>query len=194
MLSLRGVFVNASGTFFSRILGLFKNIFVNFYFGLADTFWGAFQIINTFRIFVGEGAINNILIPLYKKIKEESPSSVKPFLVKSFVFVFALSSTLSLGLYLTAYPLAKAILPGFRESKVLESANSIMIMSLSVVLISTQSFLASIRIAKYGSFFSFAYAPVVANVLTIATILLLNHLGIYILSWAVVVGTLGMLL
>lgn len=194
MLSIRGIFTNATGTLLSRVLGLFKNIFVNFYFGLVDTFWGAFQIVNTFRIFVGEGAINNVFIPIYKKLREEKPDHLKYFSIKSFSFVFLLSVILSALLILTSYPLAKLVLPGFSENKIVETAVSMIIMSLVVVLISLQSFLAALQISKYNSFISFAYAPVVANIITIMVIIIFHNIGIYILSWSVVIGSLGMFL
>ncbi len=194
MLSLKSIFTNTLGTLLSKILGLFKNIFVNFYFGLIDTFWGAFQIVNTFRIFVGEGAINNILIPLYKRCENENKPFLKYFVAKSFLFISILSLLLTIALILLSYPLAKITLSGFSENKITETSNLISIMSVAVTLISLQSFLAAIQIAKYNSFIGFAFAPVVANILTIITIALLNYTGVYILSWSVVIGSLGMLL
>lgn len=194
MLSLKGIAINSSGTLLSRILGLFKNIIINFYYGLADTFWGAFQIINTFRVFVGEGAINNVLIPNYKKVKEDNKELLKYFVIRSFLFVFFLSFVFSLTLFILSYPISKIILPGFSESKIIETSESIKIMSFAVLLISLQSFLAAIQIAKHNRFLGFAFAPVVANVITITTIILLNHIGIFAVSWAVILGSLGMLL
>lgn len=193
MLSIRNVFVNSSGTLLSRILGLFKNIVINFYFGLVDTFWGAFQIINTFRIFVGEGSINNILIPNYKKVKEEKPEYLKYFVIKSFVFVSLVSLILVIILIFLSYYISKLVLPGFSEEEILESSLHIVIMSSVVMLISLQSFIAAIQIAKRNNFVGFAYSPVVANVITILVIVLFHSTGILVISWSVVAGTVGML-
>lgn len=194
MLSLKGIVVNSSGTLLSRVLGLFKNIIINFYYGLADTFWGAFQIINTFRVFVGEGAINNVLIPNYKKVKEDNEQLLSYFIIRCFLFVFFLSFVFSLALFIFSYPISNLILPGFSKTKIAETSEAIKIMSFAVLLISLQSFLAAIQIAKYNRFISFAYAPVIANVITIGAIILLNPIGIFAVSWAVILGSLGMLL
>lgn len=194
MLSIRNVFVNSIGTLFSRILGLFKNIIINFYFGLVDTFWGAFQIINTFRIFVGEGAINNVLIPNYKKVKEEKPEYLKFFVLKSFLFVSLISVILILILVSSSYYISKIALPGFSEDKIIESSWHINIMSSVVILISLQSFIATIQIAKRDNFIGFAYSPVVANIITILTIVLFHNTGVFVISWSVVAGAVGMLI
>ncbi|MCX8028388.1 MAG: hypothetical protein N2712_00115 [Brevinematales bacterium] len=194
MLYFINVIVNSSGTLLSRGLGLFKNILVNFYFGLADTFWGAFQIINTFRVFVGEGAINNVFIPNYKKLKESNQDYLKYFVLKSFLFVFLLSCLFVILLIVLSYPISKLILPGFSEDKILETSFHIMIMSSVVLMISVQSFLSAFQIAKFNNFFGFAYSPVIANIFTIVVIVLLNAVGIYSLSWAVLVGAFGMVL
>lgn len=194
MLSLRGIVINSSGTLLSRLLGLFKNITINFYYGLADTFWGAFQIINTFRIFVGEGAINNILIPNYKTLKEQDDNLLKYFIIKIFLFVLLLSFIFSILLFIFSYPISKLILPGFSEDKIKETSESIKIMSFSILAISLQSLLAAIQIAKYNRFIGFAYAPVIANITTISLIFTLNYIGILSISWAVLLGSLGMVL
>ncbi|MGC8963782.1 MAG: lipid II flippase MurJ [Brevinematia bacterium] len=194
MFSIKHIFINALGTFLSRFLGLFKNIIVNFYFGLADTFWGAFQIVNTFRVFVGEGTINNSFIPIYKKVNEENKSELKYFSLKAFLVVFIISTILVALLNIFSYEITKIVLPGFSKEKLIEASNSLNIMSFAVILISLQSFLAALQISKYDSFISFAFAPVVYNVITILTIALLNKLGYYILSWSVITGSIGMLL
>lgn len=194
MFSVRNVFINTLGTFLSRFLGLFKNIIVNFYFGLADTFWGAFQIVNTFRVFVGEGTINNSFIPVYKKVSENNRDELKYFSLKASLIVFVISLILAILLITLSYEITKIILPGFSKEKLVEASISLKIMSFAVVLISLQSFLAALQISKYNSFISFAFAPVVSNIITILTIILFSNVGFYILSWSVITGSVGMLL
>jgi len=167
MFSIRGIFVNASGTFLSRILGLFKNITVNFFFGIVDAYWGAFQIVNTFRVFVGEGAINNAFIPLYKKVKEENKNLLKYFVIKSFLFVSLLSIVFSLLLFIFSKEITSLVMPGLSKEDFILASESTKIMSIVVLLISTQSFLAAIIISRENNFFTFAYAPVIANIITI---------------------------
>jgi putative peptidoglycan lipid II flippase len=194
MFSIRGIFVNSSGTFLSRILGLFKNITVNFFFGIVDAYWGAFQIVNTFRVFVGEGAINNAFIPLYKKVKEENKNLLKYFVIKSFLFVSLLSIVFSLILFIFSKEITSLVMPGLSKEDFILASESTKIMSIVVFLISTQSFLAAIIISRENNFFTFAYAPVIANIITIIYILLFHKNGFYTLPWSVVAGSLGMLL
>ncbi len=194
MFSLRGIFVNASGTFLSRVLGLFKNITVNFFFGIVDAYWGAFQIVNTFRVLVGEGAINNAFIPLYKKVKEENINLLKYFVIKSFLFVSLLSIAFSTILFVFSKEITHLVMPGLSKEDFILASESTKIMSIVVFLISIQSFLAAIIISKENNFFTFAYAPVIANIITIAYILLFHRNGFYSLPWSVVAGSIGMLL
>lgn len=194
MFSIRGIIVNASGTLLSRILGLFKNITVNFFFGVADAYWGAYQIVNTFRVLVGEGAINNVFIPLYKKVKEENKNDLKYFVTKSFMFVSLLSMLFSLILIVFSKEITTIIMPGLSKDDFILASKSTKIMAIVVFLISAQSLIAAVIIARENNFLSFAYAPVIANILTILFIILFHKKGFYALPWSVVIGSLGMLL
>ena len=76
-------------TLISRILGYFRDILIAIYFGsgpIADAFFVAFRIPNTFRRLFSEGTFNAAFIPTYSseliKGKVNSPSTsigVKPW-------------------------------------------------------------------------------------------------------------------
>ncbi len=192
MISIRSVLVNTTGTFISRVLGLFKNIVVNFYFGLVDVFWASFQIINVLRNLVGEGAINNVFIPIYNKVKIEKPEFLKTFVLKNMFIIFLVSNFLSILLIIFSYQLSVVFFPGFADEWISISSISISIMAFSVTFISLQSFLAIVKIGE-GEYFSFAYSPVIFNIVFIAILALFQEKGYYILPWAVLVGSFSML-
>lgn len=70
----RNVSKISSGTFLSRISGLFRDIILTHFLGVtwvADSFGIAFLIPNMLRGLFGEGALAAAFIPVYTEIKEK---------------------------------------------------------------------------------------------------------------------------
>ena len=94
---LKAVSSFGSLTLLSRVLGYFRDILIAVFIGtssLADAFFVAFRLPNTFRRLFAEGTFNAAFVPIYTKltIKKDEKNFTNT------VFNFLLSSLLALTL------------------------------------------------------------------------------------------------
>ena len=104
---LRSSAIYSSFTSISRIFGFLRDILIANFLGtgvIADIFFVAFRLPNTFRRIFSEGALNSAFVPIYTKLikdnfKQESKkfagSILLIFFITSSIFVFVIEIPLS---------------------------------------------------------------------------------------------------
>lgn len=197
-ISYRHTLVNSIGTFLSRVTGVLKQPLLSYLFGAAaDPFVLAFRITNTFRRYIGEGAVTNALIPIYKKsITHDSGEVSNRFASSMITFFFLLSLVVTiLGAVLAPFyfpPLALGLKQGSPE---LEQAIRLVMLMMPFTIFISLFAVAMGLLNSNKKFFSAAFAPVLFNVSFILCPLLLSkQLGVYSLGLGVVLGGVAMAL
>ena len=187
--------IKSTGTFsfftiISRLLGYLRDILVAIFLGagpLADAFFVAFRIPNTFRRLFSEGTFNAAFVPSYssspnKKYSENFANSVFSLLVLSLFFLVLIIEIMMPALVFL-------IAPGFEEDS--------QKMKLAIILtritfpflffISLASFFSAI-LNSHNKFAIASAAPIILNILLIGVLLfgkILNDQLVYYLSYAV---------
>ena len=180
-------------TLASRILGYLRDILIAIFLGtsfLADAFFVAFRLPNTFRRLFAEGSFNSAFVPQYVKLDLKN---------QSFEFansVFNLLIFILLILVCIAEVFMGAVIylisPGF----IGDVEKYELVVSLSriafpfLLFVSLSSFYSAILNTK-GKFALAAAAPIVLNVLLITTILFANFFDqqlVFYMAWAVTVA------
>lgn len=114
---IRHILTVSAGTFASRLLGFLRDVLIAALLGagmVADAFLVAFQMITVVRRFLGEGALNAVLVPAYLDVETTSgPAAAAAFAGR----VLATLSVLVVGaamVGLVAMPLLVSLIaPGF---------------------------------------------------------------------------------
>jgi len=182
-------------TIISRILGYIRDILIAIFLGtgpLADAFFVAFRIPNTFRRLFSEGTFNAAFVPSYASElangKDQSgkfATSVFSLLIISLFFlVLVIEIFMPLFVFLIA--------PGFtgNESKMDVAINLTRITFPFLFFVSLSSFFSAI-LNSHNRFAVAAAAPVVLNIFLIAVLVYGNLLGdalVYYLSYAVTIA------
>ena len=176
----------------SRLLGYIRDFFIAIYLGsgpLADVFFVAFRIPNTFRRLFSEGTFNAAFIPSYTseliKGKEKANS-----------FANTIFNLLLLGLFLTILIIEifmpafiKIIAPGFSNNpdKINIAIDLTRITFPFLFFISLASFFSAI-LNSHNKFAAAAAAPIILNILLIICLLYAENLNgnlVYYLSYTV---------
>ena len=177
-------------TLISRVLGYFRDILIAIFLGtsfLADAFFVAFRLPNTFRRLFAEGSFNSAFVPQYSKldIKKkafEFANSVFNLLI-FFLLVLVCVAEVFMGgvIYI--------ISPGFIENP--EKYNLAVTLSRIafpfLLFVSLSSFYSAILNTK-GRFAVAAAAPIILNLLLIASIFYAKFFDkelVYFMAWAV---------
>ena len=182
-------------TIISRILGYIRDILIAIFLGsgpLADAFFVAFRIPNTFRRLFSEGSFNAAFVPSYalelangKDQSEKFATSIFNLLIISLFFlVLIIEIFMPLFVFLIA--------PGFtgNESKMDVAINLTRITFPFLFFVSLSSFFSAI-LNSHNRFAVAAAAPVVLNIFLIAVLVYGNLLGdslVYYLSYAVTIA------
>jgi len=187
-------------TFFSRLLGLVREIVISSLFGLGkttDAFFLAFTIPNLLRQLLAEGAFNNSFIPIYSDVlTEEGCKEQREFLSVVFTFLVIILVLISfLGVIFAPF-LIKIFAPGFLRDQVLYS-NAVSLLKILfpyIFFISLASFLSGILNA-HGSFFFPALTPLWLNLsMILFSLLFWRVFGIKALVIGVIIGGIFQLL
>ena len=187
--------IKSTGTFsfftvISRLLGYLRDILIAVFLGtgpLADAFFVAFRIPNTFRRLFSEGTFNAAFIPSYTSLvdKKESENFANNIFNLLFLGLFFLILVIEIFMPLFVFLIA----PGF------EGDNDKM--SLAIILTRiTFPFLLFISLASFFSailhsnnkFAVASAAPIILNILLIGVLLygkILDDQLVYYLSYAV---------
>ena len=189
--------IKSTGTFsfftiISRILGYLRDILIAIFLGtsfLADAFFVAFRIPNTFRRLFSEGTFNAAFVPSYSSeiLKGKAKSNKFASEVFNLLFLILLILVLLVQIFMPAF--VSLIAPGFSEDneKMQLAINLTRITFPFLLLISLASFFAGI-LNSYNRFAEAAAAPIILNIILIIVLLfskLLNDNLVYYLSYAV---------
>jgi len=191
--------IKSTGTFsfftiISRLLGYVRDILIAVILGagpLADAFFVAFRIPNTFRRLFSEGTFNAAFVPSYSALLKKKKNSEN--------FANKIFNLLILGLFFLVIiieilmPLfVLLIAPGFEiDSQKMELAITLTRITFPFLLfISLASFFSAI-LNSHNKFAIASAAPIILNILLIGVLLfgkILNDQLVYYLSYAVTIS------
>ena len=178
-------------TLISRLLGYLRDILIAIFLGtgfLADAFFVAFRIPNTFRRLFSEGTFNAAFVPSYssvlnnKKKSQDFASSIFNLLILGLFFlVLIIEILMPLFVFLIA--------PGFEgDYQKMELAVTLTRITFPFLMfISLASFFSAI-LNSHNKFAIASAAPIILNILLIGVLLfgkILNDQLVYYLSYAV---------
>jgi putative peptidoglycan lipid II flippase len=191
--------IKSTGTFsfftlISRLLGYLRDILIAVFLGagpLADVFFVAFRIPNTFRRLFSEGTFNAAFVPSYsslidnKKISQKFANNVFTLLTMGLFFlVLFIEIMMPLFVFLIA--------PGFEDDyQKMELAIILTRITFPFLMfISLASFFSAI-LNSHNKFAIASAAPIILNILLIGVLLfgkILNDQLVYYLSYAVTIS------
>jgi len=189
--------VKSTGTFgfytiISRLLGYLRDVLIAIFLGtsfLADAFFVAFRIPNTFRRLFAEGSFNAAFVPNYTSqlVKSKSKSTTFANSIFNLLFLGLLSLTLVIELFMPAF--VSLIAPGFTEDtqKIKLATDLTRITFPFLMFVSLSSFFAAI-LNSHNKFAAASAAPIILNIVLIGILFFGKYLGdalIYYLSYGV---------
>ena len=192
--------IKSTGTFgfytiISRILGYLRDILIAIFLGtgfLADAFFVAFRIPNTFRRLFAEGTFNAAFVPSYTKemIKGKSKSVKFAGEIFNILFLGLLFLILLIEIFMPLF--VSIIAPGFVEDdeKIQLAINLTRITFPFLMFVSLSSFFSAI-LNSHNKFAVASSAPIILNLILIGILFFGNLLGddlIYYLSYGVSIG------
>jgi putative peptidoglycan lipid II flippase len=178
-------------TIISRLLGYVRDILIAIFLGagpLADAFFVAFRIPNTFRRLFSEGTFNSAFVPSYSSLLNDKKNSQKfannifnLLIVGLFFLVLVIEILMPLFIFLIA--------PGFEgDQQKMDLAITLTRITFPFLMfISLASFFSAI-LNSHNKFAVASAAPIILNIFLISVLLLgkiLNDKLIYYLSYAV---------
>jgi putative peptidoglycan lipid II flippase len=192
----RHAFLVGAGILLSRLVGLVRQRYFSHYFGqsnAADAFNQAFRIPNILQNLFGEGVLSASFIPVYSGLLAKKDEEEAGRLAGAIFAILALTtSVLVLAGVLAAPVLTYAIAPGFHGEKRELTVRLVRILFPSVGLLVISAWCLGILNSHRKFFLSYA-APVFANLVMIATILMFRRLDQYSLAtklaWGSVAGS-----
>ncbi len=189
--------VKSTGTFgfytiISRLLGYLRDVLIAIFLGtsfLADAFFVAFRIPNTFRRLFAEGTFNAAFVPSYTSQLVQSKSKAKNFANEIFNLLFVGLFILVLVVELFMPIFVSWIAPGFKQDveKINLATNLTRIMFPFLMFVSLSSFFAAI-LNSHNKFAVASAAPIVLNLVLIGILFFGNYLNdelVYFLSYGV---------
>jgi len=179
-------------TIISRLLGYLRDILIAIFLGtgmLADAFFVAFRIPNTFRRLFAEGTFNAAFVPSYSSeiIKGKKKSNKFANNIFNFLFLGLLFLTIIIEIFMPAF--VSIIAPGFvGDLEKMEIAINLTRITFPFLLfISLASFFSAI-LNSHNKFAAAAAAPIILNVVLILVLIFSKSLGdqlVYYLSYSV---------
>ena len=184
--------IKSTGTFsfytlISRVSGYFRDILIAIFLGsgpIADAFFVAFRIPNTFRRIFGEGSFNAAFVPSYAKELTKSKKNSEKFANK----VFSLLTFSLLGLVIIVelfMPLfVSLIAPGFKSDpeKFILATDLTRITFPFILFISLASFFSAI-LNSHNKFAAASAAPIILNLVLIIILLYAKYLDDYLVIY-----------
>ena len=179
-------------TLISRVLGYLRDLLIAIYLGsgpLADAFFVAFRIPNTFRRLFSEGTFNAAFVPSYssellmgkKKSKKFADTIFNVLLISLLVLVLIIEILMPGFIFILA--------PGFSENND-KLELTILLTRITfpfLFFVSLSSFFSAI-LNSHNRFGAAAAAPIILNILLIIVLLYGNYLNdeiVFYLSYAV---------
>jgi len=179
-------------TLISRILGYFRDVLIAIYLGsgpIADAFFVAFRIPNTFRRLFSEGTFNAAFVPSYSSELALGKSRSQNFANKIFNLLLVSLFLIVLIIEIFMPSFVFIIAPGFSgNSDKLDLTISLTRITFPFLLfVSLSSFFSAI-LNSHNKFAAAAAAPIVLNIFLILVILFQSYLNdqlVIYLSYAV---------
>jgi len=191
--------IKSTGTFsfftiISRLLGYIRDILIAVFLGagpLADAFFVAFRIPNTFRRLFSEGTFNAAFIPSYSSVldnKKESQKFANNILTLLTIGLFFLVLVIEIMMPIFVFLIA----PGFEgDYQKMELAITLTRITFPFLMfISLASFFSAI-LNSHNKFAVASAAPIILNILLIGVLVfgkILNDQLVYYLSYAVTIS------
>ncbi|MDC3016518.1 murein biosynthesis integral membrane protein MurJ [Candidatus Pelagibacter sp.] len=198
--------IKSTGTFsfftiISRLLGYLRDVLIAIFLGtsfLADVFFVAFRIPNTFRRLFSEGTFNAAFVPSYSSELVEGKKKSDKFANEVFNLLFLILLLLVLMAQVFMPYFVSLIAPGFIDDseKMNLAINLTRITFPFLLLVSLASFFSAI-LNSHNRFAAAAAAPIILNIVLITILIfskLLNDNLIYYLSYGVTLSGLLQLL
>ena len=189
--------VKSTGTFgfytiISRLLGYLRDVLIAIFLGtsfLADVFFVAFRIPNTFRRLFAEGTFNAAFVPSYTSELVKNKSKSKKFANEIFnlLFLSLLFFILIIEIFMPAF--VSLIAPGFVEDKKkIDLAIDLTRITFPFLMfVSLSSFFAAI-LNSHNKFAVASAAPIILNIVLITILFFGKYLNdnlIYFMSYGV---------
>ncbi|MDC0585865.1 murein biosynthesis integral membrane protein MurJ [Candidatus Pelagibacter sp.] len=189
--------VKSTGTFgfftiISRLLGYLRDILIAIFLGtgvLADVFFVAFRIPNTFRRLFSEGTFNAAFVPSYSSeiIKGKNQSNKFANNIFNLLFLGLFFLVLIVQIFMPAF--VSIIAPGFVDNvnKMEIAINLTRITFPFLFFISLASFFSAI-LNSHNKFAAASSAPIILNIILIGILFFSKSLGdelVYYLSYGV---------
>jgi len=179
-------------TIISRLLGYLRDILIAIFLGtglLADAFFVAFRIPNTFRRLFSEGTFNAAFVPSYasEMVKGKKKSNKFANDIFNLLFLGLLSITLLVQLFMPTF--VSLVAPGFVGDIVkMDIAITLTRITFPFLLfICLASFFAAI-LNSHNKFAAASGAPIILNIILVLVLLFSSSLGdtlVYYLSYGV---------
>ncbi len=179
-------------TIISRLLGYLRDILIAIFLGtgmLADAFFVAFRIPNTFRRLFAEGTFNAAFVPSYSTeiIKGKKQSNKFANDIFNLLFLGLLFLTIIIEIFMPAF--VSIIAPGFVDDleKMEVAINLTRITFPFLFFICLASFFSAI-LNSHNKFAAAAAAPIILNIVLILVLIFSKSLGdqlVYYLSYGV---------
>ena len=189
--------IKSTGTFgfytiISRLLGYLRDILIAIFLGtslVADAFFVAFRIPNTFRRLFAEGTFNAAFVPSYTSqlIKGKTKSTNFAGEIFNLLFLGLLFLVFVIELFMPTF--VGLIAPGFiNDTKKIELATNLTRITFPFLLfVSLASFFAAI-LNSHNKFAAASAAPIILNIILIGVLIfskVLNDQLVYYLSYGV---------
>ena len=198
--------VKSTGTFgfytiISRLLGYFRDVLIAIFLGtgfLADVFFVAFRIPNTFRRLFAEGTFNAAFVPSYTSelVKNKTRSNKFANNVFNLLLISLFFLVLLAEIFMPAF--VSLIAPGFIENteKITLAIELTRITFPFLIFVCLSSFFSAI-LNSHNKFAAASAAPIILNLILIGVLLLGNYLNdklIFYLSYGVSIAGLVQLI
>ena len=189
------------GVMLSKFFGLLRDIIFASFLGsgpLAEAFYVAFRLPNTFRRIFAEGAMSNAFVPFFTTKVKANKQQANIFSGQVLLFLCAILFIFTIILEIFMPEVISIINPGFvNDNYKFQLTIKLSRISLPyIVFISIASFFGSI-LNSIGSFWQFASISVILNIVMIIGLLLTNNLfsnAGECLVWMMIIGGLIQLL
>ena len=189
--------IKSTGTFgfytiISRLLGYLRDVLIAIFLGaglIADTFFVAFRIPNTFRRLFAEGTFNAAFVPSYTSELAKGKSKSNKFANEIFnlLFLGLLFLVIIIEIFMPIF--VSLIAPGFtKNSDKIELAIQLTRITFPfLIFVSLSSFFAAI-LNSHNKFAAASAAPIILNLVLIGVLLFGRYLNddiVYFLSYGV---------
>ena len=193
---IRSSLIYSLFTSISRVFGFLRDILIANFLGtgvIADIFFVAFRLPNTFRRIFSEGALNSAFVPIYTKLIKDNLSHESKKFSGSIFLIFLVASSLVVLIIEVFMPSFVAILaPGFTNDS--DKFNELVAVSRIIfpflILISISSICSSI-LNSHNKFALSAALPIILNITLIIALITAAYTAadfLTFLSWSVIVA------